>query len=174
MRCVAEPDHARLGRNPTIWVANGTSTKCSLKCCSPQRTGYAVRKHRVHGFTPIFAAGAQVIPQVSSDSNQEFKHVIWDTWGGFVQTGFNVTYLVFDLNDSLANAATSQVPGRYGGIPCEVLSVVHLEKQWNAVSFYANENWVNCPPYRRPAPELVRMATESFCVKNVHVRGGNM
>ena len=86
---------------------------------------------------------AEVLAQPDPE-NQEFKHVLWDTWGGFVETGFNVTYLVFDPNDSLADAAKSQVPARFGGIPCEVPGVVRLEKQWYAVRFYPDENWVNC------------------------------
>ena len=85
---------------------------------------------------------AEVLAQ-PDPSNQEFKHVVWDTWG-FAQTGFYLTYVVFDPNDSLANAARSQAPGRFGGIPCEVPSVVRLEKQWYAVRFYADEDWVNC------------------------------
>ena len=87
---------------------------------------------------------AEILAQPDLGS-QEFKHVIWDTWGPYVQTGFKVSYLVFDPNDSLANAAKSQAPGRYAGIPCEVPSVLRLDKQWYAVSFYADENWVNCP-----------------------------
>lgn len=85
---------------------------------------------------------AEVLAQ-ADPANQEFKHVIWKTWG-FAQTGFNVTYVVFDLNDSLANAARSQAPGRFSGIPCEGPSVVRLERQWYAVRFYTEENWVNC------------------------------
>ena len=91
---------------------------------------------------------AEVLTQ-PDPANQEFKHVIWDTWG-FVQTGFNVTYLVFDPNDSLENAARAEEPGRYDGIPCEVFSVARLEKQWYAVSFNADENWVNCPHTASP------------------------
>jgi hypothetical protein len=87
---------------------------------------------------------AEVLAQ-PDPANQEFKHLIWDTWGGgFVETGFNITYLVLDPNDSLADAAKSQVPGRFAGIPCEVPDIVRLEKQWYAVRFYADENWVNC------------------------------
>jgi hypothetical protein len=74
----------------------------------------------------------------------ELKHFVWDTWG-FVPSGFNVTYLVFDPADSLANAAKSKMPRRFGGIPCEVPSVFRLEKQWYAVRFYTDEDWRNCP-----------------------------
>ena len=92
---------------------------------------------------------ADVLAQPDPE-NHQFKHVIWDTWGPFVQTGFNVTYLVFDPSDSLEKAARAQEPGRYDGIPCEVFSVARLEKQWYAVSFNADENWVNCPHTASP------------------------
>jgi hypothetical protein len=73
----------------------------------------------------------------------ELKHIAWDTWG-FVPTGFDIVYLVFDPTDSLANAAKFKTPGRFGGIPCEVPRVVRLEKQWYAVNFYTDEEWGNC------------------------------
>ena len=72
------------------------------------------------------------------------KHMEWDAWG-FVPSGFNVTYLVFDASDSLATAASARVPGRFGGIPCAVPRVFRLEKQWYGVRFYTNEDWRNCP-----------------------------
>jgi hypothetical protein len=71
------------------------------------------------------------------------KHVVWDTWG-FIPSGFNVTYLVFDPNDSLATAAKAAGPGRFGGIPCAVPRVFRLEKQWYGVRFYTDEDWHNC------------------------------
>lgn len=61
-------------------------------------------------------------------------------------TGFagvaNVTiYLVFDPTDSLAVAAKSHSPGKYSGIPCEVLAVLRLESHWYSVKFYTDEAW---------------------------------
>ena len=75
------------------------------------------------------------------------KHMEWDAWG-FVPSGFNVTYLVFDPSDSLATATNAKVPGRFGGIPCVVPRVFRLEKQWYGVRFYTDEDWRNCPSAR--------------------------
>jgi hypothetical protein len=72
------------------------------------------------------------------------KHTVLDTWG-FVPSGFDVVYLVFDPADSLANAARSDGPGKPVGIPCEVPTVRRLEKQWYAVEFYTDEDWNHCP-----------------------------
>lgn len=75
----------------------------------------------------------------------ELKHVVWDTWG-FVPSGFDVVYLVYDPSDSLATAAKSKSPGRFAGIPCEVPRVLRLERQWYAVDFYTDQKWGDCPP----------------------------
>ena len=61
-------------------------------------------------------------------------------------TGFagvaNITvYLVFDPTDSLAVAAKSHSPGKFTGLPCEVLSVLRLESHWYSVLFYTDEAW---------------------------------
>jgi hypothetical protein len=85
-------------------------------------------------------------------ANGELKHFLWDEWG-FVPSGFNSVYLVFDPADSLANAAKSKAPGQYGGIPCGVLRVFRLEKQWYAVSFYTDEDWKDCPSTERRTPQ---------------------
>jgi hypothetical protein len=74
----------------------------------------------------------------------ELKHFVWDT-SGFVFSGFNVTYLVFDPSDLLADAARRKAPGRVDGIPCKVFRVSRLEKQWYAVRFYTEQDWNNCP-----------------------------
>ena len=77
-------------------------------------------------------------------TNGELKHMEWDAWG-FVPSGFNVTYLVFDPSDSLATAAKAGSQGRFAGIPCVVPRVYRLEKQWYGVEFYTDEDWRNCP-----------------------------
>ena len=86
---------------------------------------------------------AQLMTQ-PDPANGELKHLEWDAWG-FVPSGFTVTYLVFDPSDSLATAAKTKIPGRFGGIPCEVPGVFRLEKQWYGVRFYTDEDWRNCP-----------------------------
>ncbi len=74
----------------------------------------------------------------------ELKHFLWDE-SGIVPSGLTVVYLVFDPDDSLASAAKSKAPGQFDGIPCRVVRVFRLEKQWYAVTFYADEDWNNCP-----------------------------
>jgi hypothetical protein len=77
-------------------------------------------------------------------AKSELKHVEWDGWG-FVPSGNNVVYLVFDPTDSLAYAAKTHAPGRFNGLPCEVPLVRRLERQWYSVRFYTDEEWGQCP-----------------------------
>lgn len=76
-------------------------------------------------------------------TNGELKHVEWDSWGwGGEDT---VVYLVFDPTDSLFRAASSHQPGKYNGIPCQVLLVRQLESHWYTVWFYTDHDWrPNC------------------------------
>jgi hypothetical protein len=60
---------------------------------------------------------------------------------GFAGVANNTDYLVFDPTDSLAMAAKSHSPGKFSGIPCEVLSVLKLESHWYSVAFYTDEEW---------------------------------
>lgn len=76
-------------------------------------------------------------------AKSELKHVEWDGWG-FVPSGNNVVYLVFDPTDSLAYAAKTHAPGRFNGVPCEVPLVRRLERQWYSVRFYTDEEWGQC------------------------------
>jgi hypothetical protein len=76
-------------------------------------------------------------------AKSELKHVEWDGWG-FVPSGNNVVYLVFDPTDSLAYAAKARAPGRFNGLPCEVPLVRRLERQWYSVRFYTDEEWGQC------------------------------
>jgi hypothetical protein len=76
-------------------------------------------------------------------AKSELKHVEWDGWG-FVPSGNNVVYLVFDPTDSLAYAAKTHAPGRFNGLPCEVPLVRRLERQWYSVRFYTDEEWGQC------------------------------
>jgi hypothetical protein len=77
-------------------------------------------------------------------AKSELKHVEWDGWG-FVPSGNNVVYLVFDPTDSLAYAAKTHAPGRFNGLPCEVPLVRRLDKEWYSVHFYTDEKWGECP-----------------------------
>ena len=78
-----------------------------------------------------------------NQAKSELKHVEWDGWG-FVPSGNNVVYLVFDPTDSLAYAAKTHAPGRFNGLPCEVPLVRRLERQWYSVRFYTDEEWGQC------------------------------
>ena len=78
----------------------------------------------------------------SDPHNNEFKHVEWDGdgWGSAV-TGDWSGYIVFDPTDSLPAAVKSNAPARYDGIPCDVISVRRLEKQWYSVVVDMNQFW---------------------------------
>jgi hypothetical protein len=69
----------------------------------------------------------------------DLKHIEWDGWGWAGQD--TTVYLVFDLADSLSNAARNQRSGKFDGIPCEVPVVKQLEKNWYLVQFYTDEWW---------------------------------
>jgi len=60
---------------------------------------------------------------------------------GFAGVANNTVYLVFDPTDVLSQAARSHSPGKYRGIPCEVLLVRRLESHWYSVWFYTDEEW---------------------------------
>jgi hypothetical protein len=75
-------------------------------------------------------------------ANGALKHIEWDV-SGWGPVGPTIVYLVFDPNDSLSPAAKIRQPGRFGGIPCEVARVQHLESHWYAVTFYTEESWGN-------------------------------
>ena len=76
-------------------------------------------------------------------ANGSLKHVEWDGWG-FPGAGNTVVYLIFDPNDSLAPAAKVRSPGKFGGIPCQVLNVRRLESHWYTVLFYTETDWEHC------------------------------
>lgn len=73
-------------------------------------------------------------------ANGQLKHVEWER-SGWGPIGPTIVYLVFDPTDSLSEAAKSDRPGRFSGIPCEVPRVQRLESHWYAVTFYTEESW---------------------------------
>lgn len=73
-------------------------------------------------------------------ANGELKHIEWEATG-FAGVADNTLYLVLDPADSLSAAARNHSPGKYKGIPCEVLRVRRLEDHWYAVRFYTDELW---------------------------------
>lgn len=70
----------------------------------------------------------------------ELKHMEWDGWG-FPAAGDTLVYLVFDPDNSLAGAAESGSPGKFRGLPCEVVRVSRLESEWYSVLFYTDTHW---------------------------------
>lgn len=85
---------------------------------------------------------AEVLTQPES-TNGELKHAEWDVWGWVGMD--TVVYVVFDPTDSLAQAARSQQPGKYAGLPCRVFLVRRLERHWYTVRFYTDKEWrPNC------------------------------
>ena len=82
---------------------------------------------------------AEVLAQ-RAPANGEFRHMEWEATG-FAGIANNTVYLVFDPTDSLFSASRSHTPGRYTGIPCEVVLVRRLENHWYSVLFYTDEMW---------------------------------
>jgi hypothetical protein len=85
---------------------------------------------------------AEVLVQPTPGSG-ELRHIEWEATG-FAGVANNTVYLVFDPTDSLSPAARSHSPGKYSGIPCEVVFVRRLESHWYSVLFYTDEMWGNC------------------------------
>lgn len=82
---------------------------------------------------------AEVLAQ-PSPANGELRHMEWEATG-FASVANSTVYLVYDPTDSLAVAAKSHSPGKFGGMPCEVLRVLRLERHWYSVQFYTDESW---------------------------------
>ena len=85
---------------------------------------------------------AEVLAQPAPKSG-ELRHIEWEATG-FAGVANNTVYLVFDPTDSLSPAARSHSPGKYSGIPCEVVVVRRLERRWYSVLLYTDEIWGNC------------------------------
>jgi hypothetical protein len=83
----------------------------------------------------------------SARPSGEFKHVEWDGDGwGSAATGDWMSYIVFDPSDSLSQATKRDVPAKYNGIPCTVIRVRRLEKQWYSVVLDMNQFWDEMHP----------------------------
>lgn len=95
---------------------------------------YAVRTE-IRWFARSREYKARVLAQPMPASGS-LRHTEWDSWGWGGQDT-NV-YLVFDSTNLLAPAATSDKPGKYEGLPCEVAGVARLESHWYTVQMYTN------------------------------------
>jgi hypothetical protein len=71
------------------------------------------------------------------------KHLEWDSWG-FVPSGNNTVYLVYDPSDSLRSPHPGTSGPTVSGIPCEMAAIHRLERQWYWVLFYTDEDWGHC------------------------------
>jgi hypothetical protein len=80
-------------------------------------------------------------------ANGELKHVEWDGdgWGG-TPVGDWMGYVVFDPSDSLSAATRHNAPKEYNGIPCKVILVRRLEKQWYSVVLDMDQFWDRMHP----------------------------
>jgi hypothetical protein len=80
-------------------------------------------------------------------ANGELKHMEWDGdgWGSGV-TGEWTGYIVFDPSDSLSPTTKEYAPKEYTGIPCKVILVRRLEKQWYSVVLDMNQFWDKTHP----------------------------
>jgi hypothetical protein len=83
----------------------------------------------------------------TAPGNGEFRHVEWDGdgWGDGV-SGDWMGYVVFDPSDSLSAATKGSVPADYDGIPCKVILVRRLERQWYSVVLDMNQFWDKMHP----------------------------
>ena len=83
----------------------------------------------------------------STASNGEFKHVEWDGDGwGSGATGDWMGYVVYDPSESLSAATENNVLTDYKGIPCKVMLVRRLEKEWYSVVLDMNQFWDKMHP----------------------------
>jgi len=83
----------------------------------------------------------------SAAGNGEFKHMEWDGdgWGDGV-SGDWMGYVVYDPSDSLSAATKNNAPTEYKGIPCKVILVRRLERQWYSVVLDMNQFWDKMHP----------------------------
>ena len=77
---------------------------------------------------------------LAAAANGELQHVEWDGDGwGSGATGDWMGYVVFDPSDALSAETRNNVPTEYKGIPCKVILVRRLEKQWYSVVLDMNQ-----------------------------------
>jgi hypothetical protein len=97
---------------------------------------WLVRDH-VRWFLLSGSYKARVLAQ---PPNEQLQHAEWDIWG-FAGAGTTAVFLIFDPTDSLAGASEALPPVKARGLPCEVVRVRRLDRQWYAVLFYTDTYW---------------------------------
>jgi hypothetical protein len=100
-------------------------------------SNYSLVRDHVRWF---FLSGAYKARVLAQAPNEQLKHVEWDGWG-FAGVGDTMEFLVFDPADSLAGASEALPPVKAHGLPCEVVRVRRLDRQWYAVLFYTDTYW---------------------------------
>ena len=72
----------------------------------------------------------------------QLRHVEWngDGWGG-APVGDWMGYVVYAPGDSLPHITTSELPRKIVGIPCDVVSIRRLERDWYSVVTDMNQFW---------------------------------
>lgn len=78
-------------------------------------------------------------------TNDELRHIEWDGWGG-TPVGDWTAYIVYDPTDFLPAMRKTDTPAKYKGIPCNVISVRRLERNWYSVVLDMNEFWDKMHP----------------------------
>jgi hypothetical protein len=101
-------------------------------------TNYTLVRDRVRWSLLSARYKAGVLAQ-TAPANDELKHTEWDIWGF---AGMDTTvFLVLDPTDSLASASGALPPVKARGLPCDVVRVRRLEREWYAVLFYTDTYW---------------------------------
>jgi hypothetical protein len=88
----------------------------------------------------LFLSGGYKARVLAQPPSKELKHDEWDGWG-VALAGETTAFLVFDPTDSLADAIEALPPIEAQALPCEVLRVRRLDRQWYAVLFYTDTYW---------------------------------
>ena len=109
-------------------------------CCRFRYAAYQIR------YSPRIRPMAAVVAKVqggssgtTGSSERRIRYMEWEATG-FAGVANNTVYLVFDPTDLLSSVASSHSPGKYSGIPCELVLVRRLESHWYSVWFYTGRS----------------------------------
>lgn len=87
-----------------------------------------------------FLSGGYKAKVLAQPLSKGLQHVEWDSWG-FAGIADTTVFLVFDSTGSLEGAAGAPAPVKAPGLPCAVVGVRRLSRQWYAVLFYSDTYW---------------------------------
>lgn len=81
-------------------------------------------------------------------TGHQLRHAEWngDGWGG-APVGDWTGYGVYDPSDSLPTRSTDEVSGKINGVPCDVVTVRRLERNWYSVVTDMNQFWDSEHPH---------------------------